>query len=353
MLKFTLVFVDSNVYSGFMARKPRVEYAGAIYHVMSRGNRQETIFDDDRDCEIFLDTLEEACNRTGWVVHAFVLMGNHYHLLLETPEPNLVAGMKWLQGTYAQRFNSRHKVWGHLFQGRYKALLVDGEGDYFLTVASYIHLNPARARCFDLKEGTLTDYPWSSHVGYVRSSQRPSWLTVDRVLSCLGFEDDVSGRAKYRSYMKRRVAEVLHADDPACADEGWAHIRRGWVLGSDDFRRKMEDAVDDAVQGKRRDSFSGEMVRGHDEREAERLLEYGLNQLGLDKQRLEVLRKGDDRKKVIAWLIRKNTSVFNQWIAKALHMGHPSGVTHYVKQVDGEASGDLENMKEQLLEFKD
>jgi REP element-mobilizing transposase RayT len=130
------------------------EFEGAIYHIMSRGNRQEAIFRDDRDCEMFLDTLDEACTRTGWRVHAFCLMGNHYHLLLETPEANLVSGMKWLQGTLTQRINcrfaavsssqprfvSRHKLWGHLLQGRYKALLVDGAGgDCFATVASYMN----------------------------------------------------------------------------------------------------------------------------------------------------------------------------------------------------------------------
>ena len=108
-----------------MPRKPRIEYAGAIYHVMSRGNRQESIFLGDRDCETFIEALGEACVKTGWMMHAFVLMKNHYHLLLETPEANLVAGMKWLQGTYTQRFNVRHKLAGHLLQGRYKAVVVE------------------------------------------------------------------------------------------------------------------------------------------------------------------------------------------------------------------------------------
>ena len=120
-----------------MARKPRIEFPGAIYHVMSLGDRQEAIFREGRDYEVFLETLGEACSKTGWLVHAFVLMDNHYHMLLETPEANLVAGMKWLQGTYTQRFNFRHKVCGHLLQGRYKALLVDGEGgDCFSTVGT-------------------------------------------------------------------------------------------------------------------------------------------------------------------------------------------------------------------------
>jgi len=106
---------------------------------------------------MFLELLEEACGRTGWRVHAYVLMGNHYHLLIETPEANLVDGMRWLQGIYTKRFNMRHKQWGHLFQSRYKALLVDPSGDYFQTVSDYIHLNTARADCLDLENGKLTE----------------------------------------------------------------------------------------------------------------------------------------------------------------------------------------------------
>src|SRR6059058_422292 len=130
-----------------MARALRIEYPGAVYHVVARGNQGQAIFQDDGDRRSFLKTLGEACEKTGWVVHAYVLMSNHYHLLLETPEANLVAGMKWLQGTYTQRNNSRHELRGHLFQGRYKAIVVDGEEEsYFQVVSTYIHLNPARAK---------------------------------------------------------------------------------------------------------------------------------------------------------------------------------------------------------------
>ena len=109
-----------------MARKLRIQYPGAIYHVMNRGDRQEPIFQDDDDRERFLETLGEACAKTGWQVLGYCLMANHFHLVVETPIPNLVAGMKWLLGTYTARFNRRHKVFGHLFSGRYKALPVDG-----------------------------------------------------------------------------------------------------------------------------------------------------------------------------------------------------------------------------------
>ena len=110
-----------------MARPLRIEYPGAFYHVMARGNQGRKIFADDADRRRFLDTLAGACEKTGWSIHAYVLMGNHYHLLVETPEANLVAGMKWLQGTYTQRYNGRHQMFGHLFQGRYQAVVVDSK----------------------------------------------------------------------------------------------------------------------------------------------------------------------------------------------------------------------------------
>jgi putative transposase len=111
-----------------MARGIRIEYAGAFYHVMARGNRRERIFREDEDRRFFCQTLGEVCERTGWRVHAWVLMSNHYHLMLETPEANLVAGMKWLQNTYTRRFNNRHHLWGRLFGDRYKAVLSEEVG---------------------------------------------------------------------------------------------------------------------------------------------------------------------------------------------------------------------------------
>src|SRR2546426_12823276 len=115
-----------------MARKLRVEYAGAIYHVMNRGDRHEPIFRDDLDRHRFIATLDEAAQKTGWEAHAYCLMGNHFHLVVETPRANLVAGMKWFLGTYTGRFNRRHQLSGHLFSGRYKSLVVDGSGKGYL-----------------------------------------------------------------------------------------------------------------------------------------------------------------------------------------------------------------------------
>ena len=144
-----------------MARKLRVEYEGAIYHVMNRGDHREAIFLDARDRQVFLATLGQACAKTGWQVHALCLMANHFHLVVETPNANLAAGMKWCLGTYTGRFNRRHKFFGHLFSGRYKALIVEGSGTgYLKTVCDYVHLNPVRAKLLK-PEQPLREYPWS------------------------------------------------------------------------------------------------------------------------------------------------------------------------------------------------
>jgi REP element-mobilizing transposase RayT len=150
---------------------------------MNRGDRRELIFQDDTDRKLFLQTLGEACQKTGWHIHAWCLMPNHFHLVIETPQPNLVAGMKWLLGTYTGRFNRRHKLFGHLFSGRYKALIVDGSGSgYLKTVCDYVHLNPARARLLK-PEQALREYQWSSWPEYVKSpGKRWPWLRVDRLL---------------------------------------------------------------------------------------------------------------------------------------------------------------------------
>ncbi len=329
-----------------MGRAPRIEYEGAVYHVMCRGNRQEPVFWDNRDNEMFLDALEEACGHCGWRVHAFVLMGNHYHLLLETPHANLVDGMRWLQGTYTKRFNIRHKVWGHLFQGRYKALLVDPSGDYFQTVCSYIHLNPARANCFDLHSGRLSDYAWSSFPQYLNLSKRLDWLFVDRTLGNYGLKDDVSGRRNFELMMQKRVVEVANSDNPLEADAKWAQIRRGWCYGSDSFRGEMVASLDNVLEGKNRESFVGEETRRHDVLDAERRVAGALQLFGLKDDDLAGMKKGDPHKKVIAWLVRKNTSVRNAWVAERLVMGNPSNLPRQVREVDVAEEGQLFRLRE-------
>jgi putative transposase len=134
--------------------------------------------------------LGQVCARSGWRVHAFVLMRNHYHLLIETPQPNLVAGMRWFQSTYTMRFNRRHGLSGHLFQGRYKAQLIDGRSaGYLRTACDYVHLNPVRARLV-LAEERLESYRWSSYPAYRCPQLRPGWLRLDNRQEAI-FGDDV------------------------------------------------------------------------------------------------------------------------------------------------------------------
>lgn len=302
---------------------------------MSRGNHQESIFWDHRDRRIFLDTLGEACAKTGWLVHAFVLMNNHYHFLLETPYANLVVGMKWLQGTYTQRFNARHKLWGHLFQGRYKALPVEGEnGDYFSVLCSYIHLNPARAKLFDLEKGQLSDFSWSSYLLYLEPAKRPDWLRVCRGLNASGLEDTVEGRNAYRQMMQKRVLEIACSDCPHEVDERWADLRRGWFCGGDTFRKKILNQLDGVIGGQvKRGSLSGEAVQLHDEAEAERLVSNALVLFKLDEKDLSTLPKGAEEKKAIVALIKEHTHVSNQWIVNRLSAGHAANISRYMADV--------------------
>ena len=193
-----------------MARKLRVEYAGAIYHVMNRGDRREPIFLDDRDRGTFLETLAQACQKTEWEVHAYCLMPNHFHLVVETPQGNLVAGMKWFLGTYTSRFNRRHKFFGHLFSGRYKALVVDGSGSGYLhTVCDYVHLNPVRSKLVK-PEQKLRAYGWSSYGEYLKApAKRQVWIRVDRLLGEMGIpKDSAAGRRQFEARMEDRKSVV-------------------------------------------------------------------------------------------------------------------------------------------------
>jgi REP element-mobilizing transposase RayT len=225
-----------------MPRKLRVEYEGAIYHLMNRGDRREVIFLVDADRELFLETLGEACRRTGWQVHALCLMSNHFHLVVETPRANLIAGMQWFLGTYTTRFKRRHKLCGHLFSGRYKSLLVDGStSGYLKTVCDYVHLNPVRAKLLK-PEQPLNEYPWSSWPEYLKKpSQRWEWLRVDRLLGEWGVRQEMleligqkQGPQHYGEELKesdvQKVKRVRDTAAPACCSRRKAFVAS--VLGS-------------------------------------------------------------------------------------------------------------------------
>ena len=315
-----------------MARKVRIEYAGAVYHVMSRGDRREPIFFDDKDREMFLATLAEMCERTGALVHSYVLMNNHYHLLLETPEGNLVAGMKWFQGTYTQRFNACHLLKGHLFQGRYKAIPVEAEsGEYFMTVSDYIHLNPVRAGMVNVGKGGLEEYRWSSFPEFVKKHELPEWLKRKWIFERLGLPDEGHGsRRRYGALMRARTREMTGEAATGEEAQKWKGMRQRWCLGSDGFGEKLMDKVGKIIAGRKRGSYRGAELRRHDEKEAEKILTNGLRILGLKAEVMELAKKSDPRKQGLAWLVKSRTIVGDEWICKRLNMGHPSNVSRAV-----------------------
>lgn len=336
-----------------MARKPRVEFAGALYHVMCRGDRRKAIFRDNLDRERFLETLIEARERTGWRVHAYVLMSNHYHFLLETPEANLVAGMRWFQGTYTARFNHRHGYVGHLFQGRYKALPVAPEEDgYFLQLSTYIHLNPVRARVVKRAMSSLAEYNWSSYPAYLKApSRRDPWVEVSRVLADLGVADTASGRRRYREYMERRRVECGERAGRQELEAEWGEIRRGWYLGSESFREQVQGLVGKVVEGHSRSSYSGPSRVAHDEARAAELLELGKNELLLDDSDLSLMRKSATEKQVLAWWVRKQTVVSNRWLAENLRMGHAGNISKMVRRVETEPTPEMKRMKRKIAKL--
>jgi len=295
-------------------RKLRLEYEGAIYHLMNRGDRKEPIFLDDQDRQRFVATLGEVCERTGWQVHAYCLMRNHFHLVVETPRPNLSAGMQWFLGTYTARFNRRHQVVGHLFSGRYKAVIVDGSGNgYLKAVCDYVHLNPVRANLLRAEE-PLQLYPWSSYREYLQAPKlRPTWLKVERVLGEWGIsEDSTAGRRRFKAAVEGRRYKEL-GQEP----EAWHALRRDWCLGSQGFRETRLEQV----EVKRGDHHYGEELREAEQQKAERLLTEMLAKAGWKRQDLDRRPKGDRQKARMAARLRTETTVTWRWIAEHMAMG--------------------------------
>jgi len=327
-----------------MARSIRLEFEGAFYHVMARGNRRGPIFLDDDDRRFFLKCLAEVCGKTGWGIHAWVLMDNHYHLFIQTPEANLVEGMKWFQNTVTRRFNVRHREWGRLFGDRYKAVVVEGESPYYYeTLWDYIHLNPGRAGLVDVTQGqSVLDYPWSSLAGgyALMPHQRAKWLAAEQGLAAMGVEDTAEGRKKLVERLDKRLAEERERSGfvtvDADADRRGSHLRRGWYWGRQAFAEKVLKLGGGALGRKRK-------ARGYDaspERQAQAeqtamaLLEQGLRVAEMDAEELEATRCTDPRKVLLAWLLWKKTTVSQSWIAGNLGMKNAANVSRVIHRLD-------------------
>jgi len=278
---------------------------------MNRGDRREAIYHDDADRRRFLETLSETCVKTGWQVHAYCLMNNHFHLVVETPQANLVAGMKWFLGAYTSRFNRRHRQFGHLFNGRYKALIVDGSGSgYLKTVCDYVHLNPVRAKL--LRAGqSLRAYAWSSWPEYLKTpARRPVWLRVDRLLGDTGIpRDTAAGRRQFAMRMEEGRGVERGGD--------WKAIRRGWCLGEGTFRKELLAQMTEKMG----EHHYGQERQEGETQKAERIVQTELDKAGWTEKDLERRRKGDRWKVRFAARLRTETTMTLKWIAERLRMG--------------------------------
>lgn len=212
-----------------MARPLRLKFPNALYHITSRGDRREDIYEDEEDKRIFLSLLGKVVADFNWLCHGYCLMTNHYHLIVETLEGNLSIGMRQLNGVYTQTSNRRHGRTGHLFQGRYKGILVDKDS-YLLELARYVVLNPVRAGMVHKVE----DWPWSSYLAMIGQAEKTDWLTTDWILSQFG-ENRSESRKRYRMFVQDGMRQTI---------EIWAHLKNQIYLGDEEFVAKVQHGVE-------------------------------------------------------------------------------------------------------------
>jgi len=209
-----------------MARPLRIEYPGAVYHITSRGNGRNAIFLENKDRESYLKILSETIERYNWLCHAFCLMDNHYHLLIETIDPTLSRGMRHLNGVYTQSFNRRHSRVGHVFQGRYKAILVQKD-THLLALCRYVVLNPVRAKMVEKPE----EWKWTSYQATVSAVAKPAWLTTDWILGQFALNRNTA-RKGYQNFVKKGIGEVVSP---------WDGLKGQVFFGGTEFIRSLEE----------------------------------------------------------------------------------------------------------------
>ena len=218
-----------------MARPLRLEFPNALYHITSRGDRLEKIYDDDEDRLIYLDILGKVVTDYNWLCHSYCLMDNHYHLIIETLDSNLSKGMRQLNGVYTQASNRRHKRSGHLFQGRYKAILVDKD-QYLLELARYVVLNPLRAKGM---VRNIEEWPWSSYLALIGKVKVNEWLMTDWVLSQFG-RDKQRARENYQRFVLAGVGQKL---------EIWSGLKGHIYLGDENIVSTMQNKLKNEKSG--------------------------------------------------------------------------------------------------------
>ncbi|MBK1878924.1 transposase [Pelagicoccus mobilis] len=299
-----------------MPRGPRIETNDGIFHVINRGNYRSYVFEDEGAKASFEVCLLEACDRFGWRLHAYCVMGNHFHLCIATPRGNLSEGMRWLQGTFAARFNRFRKETGHLFQGRFKSLVVE-PGMHLCDLVDYIHLNPVRAGV--VAPGVAKSYRWSSLNWFSKLKTRPSCLDASWMCNREGLKDSSAGWRSYATSLQMRMC-----DDPKELEKLEARMCRGWCIGGNEFKKAHMDeflAKKDTVR------LGKEALLELNELHWREALRKCLKQLGFREEDAASASKSVDWKLAIASKLKESTSVKNAWLSERLSMGSPKGMS--------------------------
>ena len=302
-----------------MARHLRIEYEGAFYHITARGNERKRIFFGKGDYDKFKEYLLEAQGKYGYKLHCYVLMGNHYHLVIETPHGNMNKVLHYINGSYANYINRKRKRSGHLLQGRYKGILVDRDA-YLLELSRYLHLNPVRARMVERPE----DYPQSSYRSYVKTQQE-AIVTTDLILGMVS-EDGKTARRAYREYVQKGVAE--EGRNPL------EDVYGGVILGSRGFIKHALGTLKEAALDQE------EIARRRELRkfEIEDVIEAVCSYFGVPTDRLA--EGGKDLRNIAIYLLKRNTSVMNRHIGELFEGLSYSGVSKANQRFSIRMSGD-------------
>ncbi|HRE84291.1 MAG TPA: transposase [Opitutaceae bacterium] len=303
--------------------------------MISRGNYRGWIFKEEGAKQAFEECLGEAVVRAGWVVHGWVIMGNHYHLAVETPKGNLGIGMQWLQTTYSVRFNRYRKESGHVFQGRYKAIVVE-PGEALGRVCHYIDLNPVRAGVVGVDQ--LESYVYGSYRRLQRPKERTAWQNVEMALQGAGgLRDTASGRAAYRQYLGWVVEELK-----AGREKKYLNLSKGWVIGGEAFTEDLQKRFGPQLMSAR--ALDSEGRRAWREGQWSQALQVLLKKLP-SKDKTD-LRASAVWKAVVAAQMKATTDATNAWLASRLTLSSP---TYVSKQAGLARDGRLGSVGEALL----
>ena len=301
-----------------MARKLRIQFGGAIYHVINRGNYRRDLFESPGEAQAFLATVKEAKERMGWHVYAYVLMRNHYHLAVETPEPNLVQGMHWLQTTWASRFNRFRKESGHLFQGRYRAILIEN-GEVLGKVIDYIHLNPVRARIVPVEQ--VQNYRWSSLGGIVRGE---GWIADAGWRAGSRFGTQPSERKAYADYLVE-----VGRDEARWAALGLQGLCKGWAIGTSGWRRAL---AKEHAQLAVNPGLDRQEILQWREVGWQQAVDCALRASGRAEAELATKPYFQGWKLELADEVQRRAGASVVWLAKRLNLGRPSSLRSYLSR---------------------